>query len=77
MCIRDRLLSGGDLDTALGYIGNAVAERNVAGDAKVKVFEMMPVDAQDGYGCDWHPNLTTHEKMATELTAELGATLGW
>lgn len=71
------LLTGSDLQTARTYIANAVARRAALGDTKVKAFELTPTDAADGYGCDWHPSLKTHEKMAVELTSELKATLGW
>ena len=34
-------------------------------------------NAEDGYGCDWHPSLRTHEIMAEALVAELRDDLGW
>lgn len=71
------LLSGSDLETARSYIANAVARRASMGDSKVKAFELSPTDPADGYGCDYHPSLKTHQKMAVELTSELEATLGW
>jgi hypothetical protein len=38
---------------------------------------MAPVDPADGFGCDWHPSLKTHQKLAVELTAKLRSELGW
>ncbi|MFO7177790.1 MAG: SGNH/GDSL hydrolase family protein [Pseudomonadota bacterium] len=77
LCTVGPLLNGADLDTARSSIENAVARRTQAGDAKVKAFTLSPTDPADGYGCDYHPNLTTHQKMAAALTAELEKTLGW
>jgi hypothetical protein len=77
LCTIGPMLSGSDLDAARTDIAGAVTQRTQAGDAKVKTFELTPQDGADGYGCDWHPSLATHEKMATVLTAELKSTLGW
>jgi lysophospholipase L1-like esterase len=71
------LLTGGDLTTAKSYLADVVKQMNDAGDAKVKTFDMAPTDPADGYGCDYHPNLKTHAKMATQLTAEIKTDLGW
>lgn len=71
------LLNGADLTTARLYIANVVKKRNDAGDAKVQTFELAPTNAADGYGCDWHPSLKTHQVMADALTAKLRAELGW
>ena len=77
LCTIAPMVSGNMLTLTREYIANAVARRNEAGDNKVKAIEMSPMNAADGYGCDWHPSLTTHHEMATELTAELKATLSW
>jgi lysophospholipase L1-like esterase len=71
------LLTGADLATARTYIANVVQKRNDAGDAKVQAFELAPTNAADGYGCDWHPSLKTHQVMAEALTAKLREELGW
>jgi lysophospholipase L1-like esterase len=71
------LLTGADLATARSYIANVVKQRNDAGDDKVQAFELAPTNAADGYGCDWHPSLKTHQVMAEALTAKLRAELGW
>ena len=69
--------SGAEHSTALGYIANAVQARVMAGDAKVTTFALPATSADDGYGCDWHPSLPTHERMAEAMTAALRAGLGW
>ena len=71
------LLTGADLATARMYIANVVKQRNDAGDAKIQTFELAPTNPADGYGCDWHPSVKTHQVMADALTAKLRAELGW
>ena len=71
------LLSGADLNTARAYIDGAIQTRGAAGDVRVKSFELAPTDPADGYGCDYHPSLRTHEVMAEVLTRTLQAELGW
>lgn len=66
-----------ELSTAREYISDAVRARARAGDTKLKVFQLALSDPADGYGCDWHPSLRTHQVMAKALTAELRAALGW
>ena len=68
---------GGDHAVFVGYIQNAVQARVAQGDTKVKSFMLPAPDANDGFGCDWHPSLRTHERMAEALAAALRAELGW
>jgi lysophospholipase L1-like esterase len=63
--------------SASGYINSVVTAANTAGDKKVLYFEFDVQQGTDGYGCDWHPSATTHQKMATKLTATLKTALGW
>lgn len=77
LCTIGPMLFGEDLATARTAIARAVQARVAAGDAAVKVFELAPTDAANGYGCDWHPSLRTHQVMADTLTALLRAELGW
>jgi hypothetical protein len=35
------------------------------------------IDAEDGFGCDYHPSAATHAKLGELLTAALEAELGW
>jgi lysophospholipase L1-like esterase len=77
LCTVAPLLSGTDLTTAKSYIAKVVKAMNDAGDVKVKAFDIAPTDPADGFGCDYHPSLKTHQKMSTQLVAELKADLGW
>ncbi len=69
--------SGTEHTTSLGFIANAVQARVAEGDTKVTTFALPATNSSDGYGCDWHPSLRTHERMAEALTAALRAELGW
>jgi lysophospholipase L1-like esterase len=71
------MLSGTDLTAVRGSIANVVKARNDAGDTKVGSFPIEPQAAADGYGCDWHPSLATHQKMASVLESALKSALGW
>ena len=77
LCTVGPLLSGSDLATARSYIDAVVSSVSAAGDSRIMAFELDETDEADGYGCDWHPSLITHEKMAAQLTGVLEATLGW
>ena len=43
----------------------------------VMKLDLTPQQDSDGFGCDYHPSLATHQKMATQVTAVLRSTLGW
>jgi lysophospholipase L1-like esterase len=77
LCSVGPLLGGTDLTTARANIASAVQQRADAGDPGVKTFEFAQTDPNDGYGCDYHPSLVTHEIMAGVLTEVLAAELGW
>jgi lysophospholipase L1-like esterase len=69
------MLSGADLEAARAGIAAAVDARQAAGDAQVRVWELdIPNDSP---GCDYHPDVNTHQAMATALVAELKAALSW
>ncbi|HET9870206.1 MAG TPA: GDSL-type esterase/lipase family protein, partial [bacterium] len=57
-------------------VERAVAARHAAGDAKVYCVGYPPVPA-DQMGCDFHPNVKVHQKLATLLTRSLRQKLGW
>lgn len=69
------LLSGSDLRTARKNIEAAVAHRLVEGDEKVHSIEIAAENPSPG--CDYHPDLATHERMAGELGQLLGEVVGW
>ncbi len=63
------LLGGQDLVLARKNI-QAVVDRLVeSGDPKVASYAMQTTN--ENPGCDYHPGLSTHEQMATELEAQL------
>ena len=63
--------------TARDAIQGAIAALAAAGDARIHLVEFPVQDGSTGYGCDWHPSLATHERMAAQLEAALRAHLGW
>lgn len=75
LCTVGPLLSGDDLTAARAGISAAVTALQDGGDDRVKSWEMNV--ANDDPGCDYHPSLATHEAMATAVTNELKASLGW
>lgn len=76
--ISDDYPEGGNFRTlARGYVQGAVATRNAQGDAKVSFLEFDLQTGEDGYGCDFHPNAVTHQKMSAKLVPFLKKLLGW
>jgi lysophospholipase L1-like esterase len=72
------MLGGAQYLQASGYLQGVVAARAAAGDKNLTVLEFGSQDmAADGIGCDYHPSLKTHQKMADKMTAALQADLGW
>ena len=59
------------------YLQTVIDRRGAQGDSRLKVLEFATQNSADGLGCDWHPNLVTHQKMATVMTAAIRADLGW
>lgn len=47
------------------------------GDPKVKRIELPGRDEAEGYGCDYHPSLSTQAKVGEALAALLRTELGW
>jgi lysophospholipase L1-like esterase len=74
LCTNGPMLSGVDLTTVRGYLDNVVT---AMADAKISTFTIDAQDGTDGYGCDWHPSVARHEKVAAVVTAALQAKLGW
>jgi hypothetical protein len=62
------------LMTVRQYIESAVA---TLADPKISTLEISPQDGTDGYGCDWHPSLARHQKVAEVVTSALKTALGW
>lgn len=75
LCTVAPLLGGSDQATVEGYIDQAIAERAAAGDTNVARIDLSV--AADGWGCDWHPSVATHQAMASRLVEVLHDELGW
>ncbi len=58
------------------YAQAAVAQRRTAGETRLALLELPSVEGEP-MGCDWHPGLQTHERMAALLVEHLRARLGW
>jgi lysophospholipase L1-like esterase len=72
------MLAGGDYDKAKAYLEGVIAARQALGDSNLVVLPFATQDGtNDGLGCDYHPSLKTHQKMADKLVATLKADLGW
>jgi len=72
------MLSSADYPKASSYLKAVIAERATAGDKNLTLLEFGLQDATaDGLGCDYHPSLKTHQKMADKLQAALEADLAW
>jgi lysophospholipase L1-like esterase len=76
-CAIGSLLYGTGLTNATSYITTIVSNLNGAGDSKVKLLNFGQQDSSKGTGCQYHPNATEHQRMATMLTAQLRTALGW
>ena len=75
LCTVGPMLGGHDLERAQAAIASAVEQRRSAGDARVAAHRMRT--ANESPGCDWHPSIATHRRMAEELAAPIRAALGW
>lgn len=76
LCTNGPMLAGTDLSAkARPFIAEAVAARRAAGDINVEAYEMTTPNTNPA--CDSHPNLLTHQAMATELETKVRAVLGW
>jgi len=71
------MLSGESYSKAATYLKAVIAARAAAGDDNLVLLEFGTQDSADGLGCDYHPSLKTHQKMADKLTAALKADLAW
>jgi lysophospholipase L1-like esterase len=76
-CTVGPLLSGTGLAMATSYIRAVVSNAQTAGDMKVQYLDFGQENTTLGTGCQYHPNTTEHQAMATKLVAALRAALGW
>ena len=70
-----------DLTTIRNAQAQIVATRAAAGDTKLANFDLgvqnMGSNGEIPTGCDWHPNVADHQRMAGILKAQIQAKLGW
>lgn len=71
------MLSGGNFSAALAYLEGAVAARRADGDDAIDTIEFATTMSSEGFGCDYHPNEVTNERLANVLVARLKSDLGW
>jgi lysophospholipase L1-like esterase len=65
------------LSTLKSYLKTIVEFEKQAGDTHVRTIDFEPQDQKNGLGSDWHPNIKTHEIMATALASALQHDLEW
>lgn len=75
LCTIGPMLLDADLERAEAGIAKAVSLRHAAGDQRVQFHRMRTRNLQPG--CDWHPGLETHRRMAEEIAEPLRLALGW
>lgn len=71
------MLGGAQATAAKGYLNTVISTRKTEGDSKLSLLEFATQAAADGYGCDWHPSLTTNDKMSKVMIAAVKEKLGW
>ena len=75
LCTVGPMLGGHDLERARAAIARAVELRRSAGDDRVAAHRMATTN--ESPGCDWHPGIATHRRMAEELAVPIRSALGW
>lgn len=75
LCTLGPMLPAADLARGAQAIQAAIADRVRAGDDRVAYHALRTTN--DAPGCDWHPSVATHAKLATELAQELARRLEW
>ena len=62
-------------------LASVVAAVSATGDQKLATFDLgvqnMGADGSVPTGCDWHPNVADHQRMAGILREQLSSKLGW
>jgi lysophospholipase L1-like esterase len=71
------LMSGANLEHVRAWNRKVVEKRRASGDRRCHTISFPEQLAGDGYGSDFHPNVTTHMKMAKQLVAAIRADTGW
>ena len=75
------MLSDPALSQVKTRLANVVAAFTATGDQKLATFDLgtqnMGADGSVPTGCDWHPHVADHLRMAGILQLQLSAKLGW
>ena len=75
------MLGDPSLSQVKAHLANVVAALAATGDNKLATFDLgvqnMGSDGSVPTGCDWHPNVADHQRMAGILQQQLSAKLGW
>ena len=71
------MLYNQELKEARQLLDEVTAEAKKSGDKEVYRFDMSPIQSNEWYGNDYHPNIYQDEKMAGELTAYLRSLMNW
>ena len=71
------MLQSQELLEARRLLDEVTAEARKAGDSEIYRFDLSPIEGEEWYGNDWHPNIYQDEKMADELTAYLRKLMNW
>jgi len=74
ICASSPMLGSPSHDTQASYLQAAISQ---FGDARVSYLDFATQDTTTGLGCDWHPGPLTHQQMATVLTTQIRAAVGW
>jgi lysophospholipase L1-like esterase len=65
------------LTRAREAIRGTVDSLTSAGDSRVFFLEFPLITSSEGFGCDYHPTLATHARMAEQLEEAIASELGW
>lgn len=76
-CTVGPLLSGTGLTMAQSYIEDVVVTEQSSGDTRVHYLDFGEQNASLGTGCQYHPNTTEDQTMATTLVTAFHTNLGW
>ncbi|WP_339896856.1 SGNH/GDSL hydrolase family protein [uncultured Gilvimarinus sp.] len=53
------------------------ADLEAIASGQVEVVDLGKIEPDDGYGCDYHPNVVTQKRLADKLVKILNSDLGW
>jgi lysophospholipase L1-like esterase len=75
------MLGDSELSQVKTHLANVVAAVAATGDQKLATFDLgvqdMGADGSVPTGCDWHPNVADHQRMAGILQQQLASKLTW